>query len=306
MKIAVIGVGSIGKEHARVAAETAGCELYGVVDTSSDRAQAVAEKNHTKYFSDLEMILGKVDAAVIAVPTDRHRQVTTRLLEAGIDCLLEKPIAGTLSDADSLIETAAKHGRLLQIGHLERFNPALQAAQRIINQPRFIEIHRLGSFVPRSLDIDVVLDLMIHDIDIVLTLVGEMPMDVRAVGVPILTKRIDICNARMEFSKCVANVTASRVYRDKVRKVRIFQNDAYISLDYKAQAGEVYRLVHGKELPGISAGRLEVVREEPLKLQLRAFLEAVSIRRVTSCTAEQARRALQIALEIVERAQKSL
>jgi len=306
IKVGVIGVGHIGKEHARVVAGTPGCELYGVIDANAERAQTIAAKHGTKALGGVDDLLGTIDAAVIASSTESHRSIGCRLLEAGIDCLVEKPIAGSIADADAMIESAAKHGRVLQIGHLERFNPALQKAMPLIKEPRFIEIHRLGSFVRRSLDIDVVRDLMIHDIDIVLALTGEMPTDVRAVGVPILTRSIDVCNARMEFSKCVANVTASRAYRDKVRKVRIFQPDAYISLDYQAQSGEVYRLVPGGGEPSVSMTALEVAREEPLKIQFRAFLDAIASRTVASCSGEQGRNALRVALQVIESAASRL
>lgn len=302
MKVAVVGVGHIGKEHARVVAHTSGCELHAVVDQRRDRAQEVAERHRSRCFFDVREIAGKVDAAVIAVPTEAHLPVAKRLLEAGVDCLVEKPIAGSLADADALIETAARSSRILQVGHVERFNPALQAALPLIRDPRFIEVHRLGSFVPRSLDIDVVLDLMIHDIDVVLALAGSMPTEVRAVGVPVLTRKIDICNVRLVLGKCVANLTASRVYRDKVRKVRIFQPDAYISLDYRAQSGDVYRLSKAEGLPQVTASALSVVHEEPFKLQLQAFLTAVSKRKVAACSGEEARHALQVALDIVQRA----
>ncbi|MBI2839472.1 MAG: Gfo/Idh/MocA family oxidoreductase [Acidobacteria bacterium] len=302
MKVAVVGVGHIGKEHARVVANTSGCELHAVVDQRRDRAQEVAERHRSRCFFDVSEIAGKVDAAVIAVPTEAHLPVAKRLLEAGVDCLVEKPIAGSIADADALIETAARCGRILQVGHVERFNPALQAALPLIKDPRFIEVHRLGSFVARSLDIDVVLDLMIHDIDVVLTLAGSMPTEVRAVGVPVLTRKIDICNVRLEIGKCVANLTASRVYRDKVRKVRIFQPDAYISLDYGAQSGDVYRLSKAEGLPQVTASALTIVHEEPFKLQLQAFMTAVSRRKVPACSGEEARRALQVALDIVQRA----
>lgn len=301
-RVAVVGVGHIGKEHARVVANTPGCELFAVVDKRRERAQEISERYRTRCFIDAVDLIDKVDAAVIAVPTASHLAVASVLLENGIDCLIEKPIAATLADADALVECAARNDRVIQVGHVERFNPALQAALPLVKQPRFIEIHRLGSFVARSLDIDVVLDLMIHDIDVVLALVGRMPTEIRAVGVPVLTRRIDICNVRMEFGSCVANVTASRVYRDKVRKVRIFQPDAYISLDYGSQTGEVYSLSRDEGLPQVTSSTLTVVHEEPLKLQLLEFLQSVARRKALACSGEEARRALQVALDIVQRA----
>ncbi|MEW6365532.1 MAG: Gfo/Idh/MocA family oxidoreductase [Acidobacteriota bacterium] len=305
-KVAVVGAGHIGKEHARVVAGAPGCVLHTVVDTNVERAREVAERHGARWSAEAREVIGQVDAAVVAVPTESHLSTGRALLESGIDCLMEKPIAGTLSEADILIEAAERSGRVLQVGHLERFNPAVTAALHLVREPRFIEIHRLGTFVKRSLDIDVVTDLMIHDIDIVLSMVRAMPREVRAVGVPILSRRIDICNARLEFDHCVANVTASRVSKDKIRKVRVFQPDAYISLDYQAQAGEVYRLVRQEQGPTISLSPLEVARDEPLKVQFSAFLDSIATRRVETCTAIEARRALDVALQIVERARDRL
>src|SRR6185436_12959631 len=229
MKTAVIGVGHLGKHHARLYAELPGVELVGVVDLQPARAAEIAQSHGTQTFADYRELFGKVDAVSLAVPTTDHARIGADLLEHGIDILVEKPIASTLDEARLLIDTAARQGRILQTGHVERFNPVVTAAIEVATTPQFFEIHRLAVFTPRSLDIDVVLDLMIHDLDIVLRLVKSPVAEVRAVGIPVLSRKADIANARVEFENgCVANLTASRVSFEKTRKLRFFQPHDYI------------------------------------------------------------------------------
>ncbi|HVF92580.1 MAG TPA: Gfo/Idh/MocA family oxidoreductase, partial [Blastocatellia bacterium] len=231
IRVAVIGVGHFGREHARIYAESAGAELVAVCDISEAAGRAVAERYDTSYVSDFRELIGRVDAVSLAVPTVSHHEIACELLAAGIAALIEKPISRTLEEADEIIALAERHGAALQVGHLERFNPAVVAAGKIVTRPRFFEAHRLSLFTPRSLDIDVVMDLMIHDLDVILSLVHSEVAEIRAAGVPILTPRVDIANARIEFEDgCVANLTASRVSGERVRKVRFFQPSEYISI----------------------------------------------------------------------------
>ena len=237
IRVAVIGVGEFGRNHVRVWRETEGAELVGVVDTNPERAQKVAAEFGTRVIDGIDALLAeRVDAVSLAVPTKEHARLACRLLETGLDVLVEKPIAASLEEADRLIATAKQKGRVLQIGHLERFNPAVVAAQKVVSRPLFFEIHRLGIFTPRSLDIDVVYDVMIHDLDILLSLVDAPVTDLKAVGIPVITEKVDIAQARVEFATgTVANLTASRVSTERVRKMRFFQAHEYISLDfYKA------------------------------------------------------------------------
>jgi predicted dehydrogenase len=240
-KVAVIGAGSFGKNHARVyrdLQQEALVELVGIVDADSSRAQEHAAKCSTRAFSSIDELLknSKPDAASVAVPTIHHAAVARQLMEAGVDVLIEKPIATTLQQADEILDVAAKHNRIGMVGHLERFNPAVRATLPLLNHPMFFEVHRLSVFSPRALDVDVVLDLMIHDLDIVLTFVNSPVKEIRAVGLPILSSKVDICNVRVEFeSGCVANFTASRVSTERVRKLRFFQPRQYISVDYGRQ-----------------------------------------------------------------------
>ena len=242
-RVAVIGAGSFGRHHLRILGKSPNAQLAGVVDLNHDRAAAVALDYGCPVYASPEELAGKVDAAVVAVPTSAHADVGCALLESGIDILVEKPIASDLASARRLVDTAARHGRILQVGHLERFNPAVAALKKIVTMPLFFEIHRLSLFSPRSLDVDVVLDLMIHDLDLVLDLAGTMPEEIRAAGISILSDKVDIANVRLAFpGGCVANLTASRVSTERVRKMRLFQPHQYISLDYqKARRGGLYR-----------------------------------------------------------------
>ncbi len=252
---------------------------------------------------DARQLDGQVDAVTIAVPTESHASIALPFLEAGIPVLVEKPIARTIVEADAMIAAAARGGAPLAVGHTERFNPAVAAARSVLADPRFIEVHRLGAFPERSLDIDVVFDLMIHDLDIALSLVGAEVETIEAVGVPVLTGRVDIANARLRFANgCIANITASRISRDRVRKIRFFQPSAYVSVDYAAQKLEVWRLVKGDgPLPTIQGGEVEVVNEEPLKRELEDFVRAAGTRTPALVTGEQGRRALALAQQITDK-----
>jgi predicted dehydrogenase len=295
MRVAVIGVGHVGKHHARVYAELPNVELVGVVDIVKSRADETAALSKTASFTDYRELFGKVDAASLAVPTIDHAWIGADLLEHGIDVLVEKPIASSAEQARTLIDAAALNQRVLQVGHVERFNPVVAAARELATKPQFFEIHRLAAFSPRSLDIDVVLDLMIHDIDIVLSLVQSPVREVRAVGIPVLSQKPDIANARVEFEDgCVANFTASRVSFEKTRKLRFFQPHDYISVDYAAQTGTMVSLRMGN----VTERKLEPPKEEPLKLQLAAFAKCVENRRTPVVGGEDGLRALDLAMRI--------
>ena len=302
MKVAVIGVGYVGKEHARLYAELPDVELAGVVDVLRPRAEEVAALYKTTPFTDYREILGKVDAATLAVPTIDHGRIGIDLLDNGIDVLVEKPIASNLSicallpeEGRELIDRARRNRRVLQVGHVERFNPVVAAAREAATRPQFFEIHRLAAFSPRSLDVDVVLDLMIHDIDIVLSLVPAPVREIRAVGIPVLSEKADIANARVEFEDgCVANFTASRVSFEKTRKLRFFQPHDYISVDYASQTGIIVSLRMGRVLER----KLEPPKEEPLKLELQSFTECVRKRGKPAVSGEDGLRALELAMRI--------
>jgi len=303
LRVAVIGVGHLGKHHARILASLPGVELVAVVDTNRARAEEIAAAHGTRALFDARDLAGQVDAVAVAVPTERHREIAQPFLDAGIAAIVEKPLARTVAEADDLIASAHRAQAILAVGHTERFNPAVAAARPLLSDPRFIEVHRLGTFPERSLDIDVVFDLMIHDLDVVLSLVRSEVAHIDAVGVPVLTGRVDIANARLRFANgCIANLTASRISRDRVRKIRFFQPSAYLSIDYAAQKLEMYRLEKGDgPMPAITGGDLEVVHEEPLRRELADFADAVASRRPPLVTGEQGRRALQVAAEITDR-----
>ncbi|MGA3098252.1 MAG: Gfo/Idh/MocA family oxidoreductase [Bryobacteraceae bacterium] len=298
-KLAVIGAGQFGKNHCRVIHESERAQLVAVVDTDAARAGEMAAQYGAEAFTDFRQALGLVDAAVVAVPTTAHETVGRWLLENGIDVLLEKPIAVDLAQAGSLIDAAARHGRILQVGHLERFNPAVIELERRATLPLFFEIHRLNIFSPRSLDVDVVLDLMIHDVDIVLALAKAAPSEIRAAGISILSHKVDIANVRLQFPNgCVANLTASRVSTERVRKVRLFQPNQYLSLDYTRQALAVFSVRAGHQ---IGFEQAPVKQAEPLKLQLDAFLDSVETRNSPKTSGGAARQTLEVALSILEK-----
>lgn len=284
-----------------------------MLDTNRARGSTVANEFKTHAFGALADLSGAVDAACVAVPTSEHRRVARELMEMGIDVLIEKPLAPTLAEADEIINVERQTGRIVQVGHLERFNPAVRACVPLVTTPMFFEVHRLSVFTPRSLDIDVVLDLMVHDLDIVLSFVRSPLKEVRAVGLPILTPKVDIANVRLEFdSGCVANLTASRVSTERVRKLRFFQPRQYISIDYSRQDVLVFSVdpnargvadiqpgVVASPNPGIAAEKPPVVNEEPLEAELRAFLHSVRTRSEPLVTLEDGRRALAAALDIL-------
>lgn len=303
LRVAVVGVGHLGRHHARVLASLPEATLVGVVDASGERAAEVAAANQTRVISGVAELIGQVDAVSVAVPTEAHAAVALPLMAAGIHVLVEKPMTRSLAEADQLLAAAAAHGVVLAVGHIEHFNPAVLAARPHITSPRFIEVHRLGTFPERSLDIDVVFDLMIHDLGLVLELVGSEVVAIEAVGVPVLTPRVDIANARLTFANgCIANLTASRISREQVRKIRFFQQHTYLSIDYKAQEAEVWGLVpQPGAMPRIEGGKLDVQRDEPLRRELADFVAAVRERRPPGVTGAQGRAALVLANDIVSR-----
>jgi predicted dehydrogenase len=293
----VIGVGSFGKNHVRVIHNSPHAGLSGVFDANPARAAEVAGAVGARVFSSLEELASSSDAAVVATPTTTHAAVGCRMMELGLDVLVEKPIAESLESANALMQSAAKHSRILAVGHLERFNPAIIALESVVTTPLFFEVHRLSEFSPRSLDVDVVLDLMIHDLDILLAFTGKKPEEIRAAGISILSKKVDIANVRLQFpGGCVANVTASRVSTERVRKLRLFQPDEYISLDYSRQDGARFRV---KPPMGIDFSPLAVQKDEPLRLELEDFFESVSTRRAPRVTGQAATEALEVALGIL-------
>jgi len=303
LRVAVIGVGHLGRHHARLLGAMEGVTLTAVVDTVAERATAAAETTGARALTDARALLGQVDAVTVAVPTELHKDVAMPFLEKGVAVLVEKPMARSIAEADALIEAARASGATLAVGHTERYNPAVSAVLPLIAKPRFIEVHRLGAFPDRSLDIDVVFDLMIHDLDVILSMVKSEVTGIEAVGVPVLTPRYDIANARLRFADgCIANITASRISRDRVRKIRVFQSDAYISIDYAAQEVEGYRLVRRDgERPDIQGGQLPIARDEPLRRELADFVAAVRDRRPPLVTAEDGRRALALAQAIADK-----
>jgi predicted dehydrogenase len=299
IRVAVIGAGVFGRHHLRVLNQSLNATLVGVVDADPERAAMAAAEHNCLTFATLGELEGNVDAAVVATPTSLHAEVGCELIQSGIDVLVEKPIAADLASARRLVDTAAEHERILQIGHLERFNPAVTALKKITNVPLFFEIHRLSLFSPRSLDVDVVLDLMIHDLDIVLDLAGGMPEEIRAAGISILSDKVDIANVRLSFpGGCIANLTASRVSTERVRKLRLFQPHQYISLDYQKQEAVAFT-VGGNQQIGFQP--LAVTKEEPLRLEVESFLEAVATRRTPLVPGEDGLRALEVARAILDK-----
>lgn len=301
VRAAVVGTGEFGRNHARVFRELENVELAGVYDANPARAAEVAKEFQTWAFTSLEELRGEADAATVAVPTVAHCEVGCRLMDMGIDVLVEKPMAGTLAEADTLVSAARRNARILQVGHVERFNPAVLAVEQVVNRPLFFEVHRLGVFTPRSLDVDVIFDLMIHDLDILLALVREPVTEVKAVGIPVLTDKVDIAHARLEFAGgAVANVTASRVSTERVRKMRFFQQHEYISLDYaRRDALRVGVKTPGPQ-PEFAFEKLPASGEEPLRAELAAFAEAVRTRRVPKTDGEAGRAALSLAIRVME------
>ncbi|MFS8637093.1 MAG: Gfo/Idh/MocA family oxidoreductase [Gemmatimonadota bacterium] len=314
VRVGVAGVGSLGFHHARILREIPGVELVGIHDIDPERLAEVSATLGAAAFGELYPLLDAVDALVVAVPTTAHEEVACAALERGVHVLVEKPIAPTLEAADRILDTAASTGALVQIGHVERFNGALRACEPYLDEPLFIESHRLAPFGTRGTDVAVVLDLMIHDLDLVLSLASRRVTSIAAVGVPVLTASPDIANARIEFEGGgVANLTASRVSMERKRKIRFFQRSGYISLDLAAGVGEFLRLRPGLVFePGVplAAPSLEAVIEriplqgdgrEPLRCELESFVDAVAGRAPVAVSGQDGRRALAVALEIVER-----
>src|SRR5436305_4957769 len=315
ISVAVVGVGVFGRNHARVYKELElqgeAVRLLGVVDPDTARADAVAREFECKAFGSVQQLLtthSEVQAVSVATPTLHHLAVAREVIKSGVDVLVEKPIAATLEEADELVTLARQHKTIAQVGHLERFNPAVRATVPILTQPMFFEVHRLSVFTPRSLDVDVVLDLMIHDLDIVLAFAKSTVKEVRAVGLPILSGKADIANVRIEFeSGCIANFTASRVSTERVRKLRFFQPRQYVSLDYGRQEVLVFTVGSDGAAPAtpsvnpqIGVGKPPVASEEPLHAELKSFLQAVRERSAPVVPLEDGRRALALALEIVQ------
>ena len=298
-RVAVAGAGAFGKNHLRVIHQSEHAALAGVYDPDAGRAALAAEPYGCRIFASLDELAESADAVVIAAPTVVHSEIGCKLMEAGLDVMVEKPIAHTLVAAYALVDAAERHGRILQVGHLERFNPAVIALGAVIGKPLFFEIHRLSEFTPRCLDVDVVLDLMIHDVDIILALTGERPQEIRAAGVRILSDKVDIANVRVQFpSGCIANLTASRVSTERVRKLRLFQPHEYISLDYSRQDAVRFRV---KPPLAIDFAALPVTKDEPLRLEIEGFLESIAAREPPRVTGAQGLAALEVAFEILDK-----
>ena len=298
LRVGVVGVGHIGSNHARLYSEITDADFTAIYDVDPARASAIAKKYGAAATKSLEEFAGLVDAASVATPTSTHHGIALPLLQRGKHVLVEKPIAENPEHATELAELAARSKLILQVGHVERFNPVLSALEARLTHPRFIEAHRLSSYPNRSTDIGVVLDLMIHDLEIILHLVRSPVQSIDAVGVPVLSKGEDIANARIHFENgCVANVTSSRISPERMRKIRVFQEDAYLSLDYEKQSGEIYRRESGK----ITRDKVAIEREEPLKQQLVSFIECASTGRQPRVSGFQATAALELAVEITKR-----
>ena len=288
-RIAVVGAGQFGQNHCRIVRQSTRAELVAIVDTDPSRGD----------LTDFRALAGKVDAAIVATPTSSHAEIGCWLLEQGIDVLVEKPIAPDLESAGRLVAAAREHTRILQVGHLERLNPAVTALEKRLTLPLFFEIHRLSVFSPRSLDVDVILDLMIHDIDIVLSLTNAEPVEIRAAGVSILSSKVDIANVRLQFPNgCVANLTASRVSTERVRKLRLFQPQQYISLDYARPELLIFSV--GKDRQ-VSFEPVPLTKAEPLQLQFDAFLDSIESRNLPKTSGPVARQTLQVALAILDK-----
>jgi len=307
LRTAVIGVGSLGQHHARNYAELAKegiGEFVGVCDNNEENAKTIAEKNVCDYFTDWRDLFDKVDAVSIVTPTETHCEIACAFLEKGVNVLVEKPIARTLEEADRMIETAAKSGAKLMVGHLERFNPAMVALRPHVNNPLYFEIHRVSPFPNRSLDVDVVLDVMIHDLDAIQWLVDSKVSEIRAVGIPVISDKVDAANARIEFENgAVANITASRIGTEKIRKTRFYQTNSYVVLDYATKFASLTSLAPNALHPllGISINRLEIEDIEPLRAEISAFLNCVLEDKTPPITAEDGRRALSLALGVLDK-----
>jgi len=301
IRLAVVGVGHLGRQHARVAADLPGARLVGVRDIDAGRAEEVARENACDVLPDLETVAARAQAVIVATPTVSHAEVGGFFLDRGRDVLIEKPIAVTLAEADDLVARARAAGRIIQVGHVERYNPAVEAAFGLLAHPRFVEVHRLGAFTGRSLDVDVVRDLMIHDLQMVGELVGRPATEIRAAGLPVLTQQLDIANARIAFEGgCVASLTASRVSPEKVRKFRVFAPSLYVSIDLLARSATAFRLSHERGVPEVLPVSFPVEKEEPLRRELADFVRCVRERARPRVPGEAGRDALALAERVRE------
>lgn len=300
VRVGIIGVGYLGTQHARILSYLEEAELKGVADIDFKKAMVIGNRHRVKYYENFEDMLDEIDVGIVAAPTSEHFSIATKLLSEGKSVLLEKPITETVQQAEELVVTANKNGLILQIGHLERFNPAVEAIENIISEPKFIEVQRLGSFSARSLDIDVVLDLMIHDLDIILALIKDEVKVIRSSGIHVLSNKIDIANARLEFaSGCVATLTASRVHQGKVRKLRIFEATSYYSIDYIDQEVKVFPL-NGRQT---DIKTLKIKKEEPLKKELKNFFRCIRDGKIRKVSGEEGLRALKLAYSVLNEAE---
>lgn len=305
IKVAVVGIGALGQHHARIYSEMPEVELAGIIDVDAARANDIAMRHGTRVFPDMESLIDSVQAASVVVPTDLHRTVAGTLIERGIHVLIEKPIAATTREAEELVQLARKSNVLVQVGHVERFNPVLGYLEQVAQDPRFIEAHRLAPYPPpregmhpRGTEVSVILDLMIHDLEVILHLVGSPVKSIHAVGAPVLSSTEDIANVRLAFENgCVANITASRISPERMRKIRVFLDDAYISLDYQAQEGELFRKSGG----GFEREPVPIEKGEPLANQLRSFVRCVAGHDQPVVTGEHAADALRLAVDIIRR-----
>ena len=297
VRVGIIGVGYLGMQHARILSYLEEADLKGVADIDFKRAMQIGNRHGVNYYKNFEQMLDEIDAAIVATPTSEHYAITMKLLKAGKSVLVEKPIAETVEQAEEMVAEAEKRGIILQVGHLERFNPAVEAIESLITEPKFIEVQRLGSFSARSLDIDVVLDLMIHDLVIILSLIKDKVKTIRSSGIHVLSDKIDIANARLEFeSGCVANLTASRVHQGKVRKLRIFEPTSYYSIDYIDQEVKIFPL-NGSQA---DVKTLKIRKEEPLKKELQNFFKCIKDGRRRKVSGQEGLRALQLAYRVLE------
>jgi predicted dehydrogenase len=300
VKVGIIGVGYLGMQHARILSYLEEAELKGVADIDFKKAMMIGNRHGVKYYQNYENMLDEIDAAIVATPTSEHYSISMKLLSEGKSVLVEKPITETVEQAEKLVATSKKNGMVLQVGHLERFNPAVEAVENMVSEVKFIEVQRLGSFSARSLDIDVVLDLMIHDLDIILALMKDEVKVIRSSGIHVLSDKVDIANARLEFkSGCVATLTASRVHQGKVRKLRVFEPTSYYSIDYIDQEVKIFPL-NGRQT---DIKTLKIKKEEPLKKELKNFIKCTKEGKTKKVSGEEGLRALKLAYNVLDEAE---
>jgi len=302
VKVGVVGVGAIGRNHARIYSELESADLLGIYDANPETAQSIASEFGTVAIESIDELVGLVDAASVSTPTVTHLDIGRQFLSKGKHVLVEKPISDSVDDARELIDLAQQNGCVLQVGHIERFNPVMSQLEKHLDTPKFIESHRLSPFPNRSIDIGVVLDLMIHDLEIILHLVKSPIETIDVVGIPVLTRREDIANARIRFENgCVANITASRISPERMRKIRVFQSDAYLSLDYQDQSGWIYR----KDGMEIAREEVQVEKDEPLKCELASFVDCAAKGEQPRVSGQQGAAALDVALEITRKIEEA-